>query len=721
MRQDLINLIKDNIKANNDQKITADVVSDVLTYIVNFIPEEPIYKDGTIAKDVIKIVSPDGVEETYRETAVWYDGTTITNNKVDDDIFIIKNGKYYNKAIADNTSLKISNISQLRLTNGYYEGHEVTLLGYYNSGDKLPVTYKFTVQNYDTIVDDGGKYIKSTRGTWVAQFNGKASVKDFGALNSQNIDGILNKMFSISDINTVICEKGVYRIPFANSVIIPANKTLHLHRQTEIRKAASAGFVPSIIINGDNAQLYGGKFITEGNSLHEGTVVIRKGHKIKIDGPFFENSTIGIRVVPKVVDGVEEIVSNLDILNPEFNNCKYGIDFGEGVEGPVGVISDPFIFNMTFNNGKVIAEGGDGIKTRQKVSGLRVAFSYIDGPSRDCIDLFASGDGVRIYNCTFKNAVYKGIDIKREPGYDESVFGTNGERIAIVDTTFDNLPIGISVSGNYDAGNYKGNKYIRMQGNTFNKIATRSIVAAGKYLRIYDNDFINCSWNDTVNHPSVDIGQDTGVANTVNRNICIKGNTFTNCCSSIAPSLNTEAVIRIADYCKGVQIYDNIIENDTDKPRPNMFTGVYVNANSEAFFRNNTINVLGKPVHGVSGSRIVGVKIPLTLGTKPALFNRTQKIWKFDRKMQIISADISVTTSVPADGTNYSTGDVQVNGVTFIPFNTISGVDTNLNRKLASTTNYLAQQDQDMQIRYNNAGTGQVLENLTMVINAVEC
>ncbi len=124
----------------------------------------------------------------YLETDVWYDGiTTMNTNLVDDKIFIQKGNKYFQKTISKDILIKIGTVSELRQTNAYYEGQEALLLGYYVSGDKSPVVYKFTVADYSTLVDDGGSVIKTDRGVWVAQFNDSITIKDYGAHNGTNI------------------------------------------------------------------------------------------------------------------------------------------------------------------------------------------------------------------------------------------------------------------------------------------------------------------------------------------------------------------------------------------------------------------------------------------------------------------------------------------------------------------------------------------------------
>ncbi|SMP13194.1 hypothetical protein [Chryseobacterium profundimaris] len=124
----------------------------------------------------------------YLETGVWYDGITpMTPGRVDDNIFIQKGNKYFQKTISRDILIKIGTVSELRQTNAYYEGQEALLLGYYVSGDKSPVVYKFTVADYSTLVDDEGSIIKTSKGSWIAQFNDSVTIKDYGAHSGTNI------------------------------------------------------------------------------------------------------------------------------------------------------------------------------------------------------------------------------------------------------------------------------------------------------------------------------------------------------------------------------------------------------------------------------------------------------------------------------------------------------------------------------------------------------
>lgn len=145
----------------------------------------------SIATDIIPRVDVEsGISINYRIETNWYDGTPITDTRLDGDIFRKKGSIYYQKTIDKKTFLKINTIADLRLQNGYYEGQEVILLGYYESGDKYPLNYKFTIENFNTNIDDGGSVIKSTRGSWIAQFGKEIDPRDFGAKNDGSVDNI---------------------------------------------------------------------------------------------------------------------------------------------------------------------------------------------------------------------------------------------------------------------------------------------------------------------------------------------------------------------------------------------------------------------------------------------------------------------------------------------------------------------------------------------------
>lgn len=89
----------------------------------------------------------------------------------------------------------IKSVSELRNTVGQNEGEPIMLLGYYESGDKDPLIYKWTTAQG---VDDGGSIINATGGSWKIQSN-IINALDFGL--KQNNTEIVNNAIIQNAIN----------------------------------------------------------------------------------------------------------------------------------------------------------------------------------------------------------------------------------------------------------------------------------------------------------------------------------------------------------------------------------------------------------------------------------------------------------------------------------------------------------------------------------------
>lgn len=195
---------------------------------------------GTKATDVIQLIDIDSKTlVNYKLNPVWYDGTPVTDLRCDGDIFRkVDEEQYARKMIDFDLLLKINNISDLRDQNGYYEGQEITLLGYYNSGDKNPVNYKFTVTNFGSMVDDGGSVINSSRGSWIAHFEDSVDVKDFGILSSD-----LNSLDKWQKLNTYCVNNNKY-------IYLSIDVNLVFSTNTEIYTANIRGNKSTLYLDG---------------------------------------------------------------------------------------------------------------------------------------------------------------------------------------------------------------------------------------------------------------------------------------------------------------------------------------------------------------------------------------------------------------------------------------------------------------------------------------
>lgn len=123
----------------------------------------------------------------------------------------------------------IPNIETLRNTRGK-EGEIVTLAGYYEAGDKEPLNYKWTNTQG---IDDGGSVINVNNGSWVAQFNKRFSILDFGGKADNIFDnsGIILKINQfLSSLNLSENNRYTFEIPLnsnfyktSTTLIIPPN------------------------------------------------------------------------------------------------------------------------------------------------------------------------------------------------------------------------------------------------------------------------------------------------------------------------------------------------------------------------------------------------------------------------------------------------------------------------------------------------------------------
>ena len=170
---DLPQPIVNNITNNNSYTIDPEQI----------VPSEALYADDTLAGDVLKRVDKNaGIDVNYREVTAWYDGTPMNDSKLDNVIFIKKDDKYYQKQIDKKEILKVNTIADLRNFNGYYQGQEVVLIGYYNAGDKEPRIYKFSS---GTGLDDGGQTINTSKGKWELLHTGELNVEDYGVFDQR--------------------------------------------------------------------------------------------------------------------------------------------------------------------------------------------------------------------------------------------------------------------------------------------------------------------------------------------------------------------------------------------------------------------------------------------------------------------------------------------------------------------------------------------------------
>lgn len=123
--------------------------------------------------------------------------------------FIAKATDVYSKLLIPiQIGNQVNTIADLRNKVGA-ENDIVTLLGYYEKGDKAPLNYIFKTGDH---TDDGGSVIESGAGAWVAIFNNDVNLSDFGA--KQDVVNAIYKAvaYQQSNKNKCIIIDGYYSV-----------------------------------------------------------------------------------------------------------------------------------------------------------------------------------------------------------------------------------------------------------------------------------------------------------------------------------------------------------------------------------------------------------------------------------------------------------------------------------------------------------------------------
>lgn len=116
---------------------------------------------------------------------------------------------YKSILLAVESTLIANNIEDLRSKEPAYEGQIITLLGYYEAGDKESLNYKWTSEQG---VDDGGSVINTESGSWYAIFNEIVDIRDFGIIYSGDLIDVGEKLQKCLDtgINSIIFSGGEF-------------------------------------------------------------------------------------------------------------------------------------------------------------------------------------------------------------------------------------------------------------------------------------------------------------------------------------------------------------------------------------------------------------------------------------------------------------------------------------------------------------------------------
>lgn len=291
------------------------------------------------ANDIIKRIDiTSGADVNYREATTWYDGTTLTDAKCDGVIYKKKGSKYYRKTLASDIIPKVDTVANLRLFNGYYEGQVIHLLGYFASGDKSVMCYRFTVANYSTTVDNGGTIIKATKGSWIATSITQewVDVEHFGIFPSKSTAPDIT--FASTQVKTMVqlglkmkFNKGDYYI---NSIEFTTNVSfVFIKGQSERKYNSTTG--SRILTQGNNFMVFN---YTQNTFIYLYNMII---DSVGATGSCFEKiqtsgdsdfsvigSAFSIRLFEKAIY-TPSFGTGFSIQDCVFENNKYGIYCGK--------------------------------------------------------------------------------------------------------------------------------------------------------------------------------------------------------------------------------------------------------------------------------------------------------------------------------------------------------------------------------------------------------
>ena len=272
-------------------------------------------ESNSIANDIIKFIDVNtGEDVNYRETTIWYDGTVMNDTKVDGVVYIKRGAKYYQKKIDKNKLLKVDTIADLRNFNGYYQGQEVVLIGYYKAGDKEPMTYKFSS---GTGLDDGGQTINTSKGKWELLHTGELNVEDYGVFDQRAENDVQFQKLLNNDTVKVIKFNSVYKFTGSfscnNSVLFTSknkdNKITFSHT-TSVATFTGTGNIALENINIDYDNNHCSRFFLYGKNL--GKVFVKN---VTFSNVNDDDSNKGIILLYINAEG-----NVLDLDNITFNN-----------------------------------------------------------------------------------------------------------------------------------------------------------------------------------------------------------------------------------------------------------------------------------------------------------------------------------------------------------------------------------------------------------------
>lgn len=270
---------------------------------------------NSIANDIIKLIDINtGENVNYREVITWYDGTPMTDLKVDGDLYSKRGSKYYRRVInkdgelflEKDTMAQMRYLTQLEilyLKAGVYKG--VRLNGYYVKGDTpysinyYPETTSLTSDDVSVITLQGNyKLVLSEKEVYLSHFGGVSDGNPTNHTGTDNKVAIEKARDYISRTKSRLNINGKYATsPFTLNV---NDLDIVMFKDSWILGYSTMGLQDKLIrIGGNNIEIYAYGAFVSSPSKSEG----EWNHNIQIDTG--KNVTIkGLKVLGSGGDGI---------------------------------------------------------------------------------------------------------------------------------------------------------------------------------------------------------------------------------------------------------------------------------------------------------------------------------------------------------------------------------------------------------------------------------
>lgn len=520
----------------------------------NYKPNDVVSDDGKLWQNVSGInTKPNNLSTDWVDITIGVEGST---DKTD----IVEKGNYKpveSNAVFNYTIKKVNTISDLRETSGDEEGQIITLLGYYEKGDKELLNYKWTNTQG---VDDGGSVINSSNGSWIALFNNSVNVLDFGAednLENQKVP-FQKAVDYLSNIGG-----GILNIP---------SKEFRLSHLDFLGKKYS-----NISINGNNCTII--QFNEKEKEVLPGYGLPTFARFNAADGIFLfdaqvsaqenDNNSIknikisGINFVSDVViDKFDEIYHQIcmhGVSNAIIKECSFNGFLGDGIAICRGIDNDGFR-NAYNKNIKVLNCNFDGINKDNRQG---VSFYYCDGFKVDFCDfknicradmigaidveaddsLTKSQRGV-ITNNKFYNIGGMGAIVIFQRTFTASTITHNGYIISNNDIEDIHSPL--TVLGNAEYLNYDGNYGVVFENNRVENSEVVTDLRSAYGVMYFNNYFKN------IKNTTLTLVRDVGA-----NNILFEKNSF--------EDIKSPSGLSFIGNCKNINIISNLFNKMSNR------------------------------------------------------------------------------------------------------------------------------------------------------------